>query len=69
MDVFGLGPCKQVGIIKTAIREAILEGEIHSNYAEAYQLMLLEGAKLGLKLVKQDINSPLENLPPGIEKP
>jgi hypothetical protein len=44
-----------VGVIKTAIREAILEGEIHNNFEEAYQLMLEEGAKLGLSIVKQEI--------------
>ena len=56
MEVFGLEPCRQVGIIKTAIREAILEGEIQNNYEEAYQLMLQEGLKLGLSIVKQPLN-------------
>jgi len=55
METFGLTPCRQVGVIKTAIREAILEGEIHNNFEEAYQLMLEEGAKLGLSIVKQEI--------------
>lgn len=53
MEVFGLEPCRQVGIIKTAIREAILEGEIHNNFDDAYQLMLKEGEKSGLRIVKQ----------------
>ncbi len=47
METFGMKPCKDVGIIKTAIREAILEGDIHNNYEEAYELMLAEGKKLG----------------------
>ena len=55
MEVFGLEPCKQVGIIKTAIRESILEGEIHNNFEDAYQLMLHEGEKLGLRIVKQHL--------------
>lgn len=55
MEVFGLEPCKQVGIIKTAIREAILEGTIHNNFEEAYQLMLQEGSKLGLTVVRQHL--------------
>ncbi len=55
MEVFGLEPCRQVGIIKTAIREAILEGTIHNNFDDAYQLMLLEGSKLGLTIVKQHL--------------
>lgn len=52
MQTFGISPSKAVGDIKTAIREAILEGEISNNYDEAYQLMLSEGAKLGLKIVR-----------------
>ncbi len=55
METFGLTPCRQVGIIKTAIREAILEGEIHNNFEEAYQLMLTEGIKLSLSVVKQHV--------------
>ena len=55
METFGLTPCRQVGVIKTAIREAILEGEIHNNFEEAYQLMLTEGTKLGLSVVKQHV--------------
>jgi poly(A) polymerase len=55
METFGLEPCRQVGVIKTAIREAILEGEIHNSYDEAYQLMLREGEKLGLSVVKQHL--------------
>lgn len=53
METFGLNPCKQVGIIKTAIREAILEGEIQNNFEDAYQLMLREGTKAGLTVVKE----------------
>ena len=49
MDIFGLGPSREVGIIKTAIREAILDGIIGNNHDEAYQLMLTEAAKLGLQ--------------------
>ena len=49
MDTFGLGPSREVGIIKTAIREAILDGIIGNNHDEAYQLMLTEAAKLGLQ--------------------
>ncbi len=56
MEAFGLEPCRQVGIIKTAIREAILEGEIQNNFEEAYQFMLEEGKKLGLPIVKQHLN-------------
>ena len=55
METFGLSPCKQVGIIKTAIREAILEGEIQNNFEDAYQLMLREGAKAGLTIANEQV--------------
>ncbi|MCX6190072.1 MAG: tRNA nucleotidyltransferase, partial [Bacteroidetes bacterium] len=49
MKTFNLPPGKEIGIIKTAIREAILDGVIINTFDAAYQLMLLEGEKLGLK--------------------
>ncbi|MCX6236786.1 MAG: HD domain-containing protein [Bacteroidia bacterium] len=48
METFALQPCREIGIIKSAIKEAILEGEIHNNYDEAYQFMLAKGKELGL---------------------
>ncbi len=48
METFGIGPSAAVGTIKTAVREAILEGIIPNNYEPAFALMLAEGAKLGL---------------------
>ena len=52
METFGLQPCKEIGIIKMAIKEAILEGEIHNNYDEAYHFMMGKGRELGLTPVK-----------------
>ncbi len=48
METFGLQPCREVGLIKSAIKEAILEGEIHNNYKEAYEFMMKKGRELGL---------------------
>lgn len=48
MKTFNLQPGKEVGIIKTTIREAILDGDISNDYEAAYQLMLKTGSELGL---------------------
>jgi poly(A) polymerase len=53
MQTFGIEPCKAVGVIKTAIREAILDGIIHNEFDEAYGMMIEEGKKLGLQPVNQ----------------
>ncbi|MBQ6727035.1 MAG: HD domain-containing protein [Bacteroidales bacterium] len=49
MKTFNLPPCKEIGIIKDAIKEAILEGTIPNEREAALQLMFDEAAKLGLK--------------------
>jgi putative nucleotidyltransferase with HDIG domain len=49
MKTFGIGPSREVGLIKTEIREAILDGKITNNYDEAYAFMLNTAATLGLK--------------------
>ncbi|MFO7371112.1 MAG: HD domain-containing protein [Bacteroidales bacterium] len=49
MKTFNIGPCREVGVIKNTIKEAILEGDIHNNFDEAYQLMMEKAAELGLR--------------------
>jgi poly(A) polymerase len=49
METFGIKPCRQVGIIKNAIKDAILDGVIRNDYAEAYDFMLEKGKELGLE--------------------
>ena len=48
MNVFSLKPSKEIGMIKEAIKEAILEGKIPNEHEAAYQFMLEKGKKLGL---------------------
>lgn len=50
MKLFNLPPSKEIGILKDAIKEAILEGEIPNEYPAAYEFMLKKAEKLGLKV-------------------
>ena len=49
MKTFDLKPCREIGQIKHAIKEAILDGDIANDYEEAYQFMIVKAAELGLK--------------------
>jgi poly(A) polymerase len=49
METFNLKPCREIGQIKDAIKEAILDGEIPNDYDEAFSLMKNLAGKLGLK--------------------
>lgn len=49
MEIFNLKPSREIGIIKDAVKEAILEGEIPNEYQAAYDFVLKRGEKLGLK--------------------
>jgi len=50
MNVFELKPCNEIGVIKTKIKDAILEGTIENEYEPAYQFMLQLGKDLGLSI-------------------
>lgn len=50
MEAFDLKPSREIGIIKEAIKEAILEGEIPNDHAKAREFMLSKGEALGLKV-------------------
>ncbi|PHR70574.1 MAG: tRNA nucleotidyltransferase [Lutibacter sp.] len=49
METFNLKPCREIGQLKDAIKEAILEGDIANDYDEAYQFMIIKAESLGLK--------------------
>nr|WP_121273939.1 HD domain-containing protein [Pedobacter schmidteae] len=53
MEIFGLTAGKEVGLIKNAIREAILEGEIINTYDNALQFMLEKAKEFGLSPIKR----------------
>lgn len=57
MSTFGIGQCREVGIIKSAIKEAILDGRVENNHDAAYAFMLVQGAELGLSPVNSQDNS------------
>ncbi|WP_321368332.1 HD domain-containing protein [uncultured Draconibacterium sp.] len=48
METFNLSPCKEVGLIKDAIKDAILDGEIHNNFEEAFAFMMKKAKEMGL---------------------
>lgn len=52
METFNLTPCAEIGIIKTRIKDAILEGEISNELEAAKKLMYTLGEELGLQVVK-----------------
>ena len=49
METFGLPPGKEVGVLKTEVREAILDGKIRNEFAEAYPYLLQHAERLGLR--------------------
>lgn len=53
MATFSLTPCREVGLIKEAIKNAILDGVIPNDYVSAYRYMIGVAKKYGLTVVKE----------------
>lgn len=54
MKTFGIQPGRNVGIIKNAIKEAILDGKIENDYQQAFEFMIQKGKELGLNQVDDE---------------
>ncbi|MBP5571954.1 MAG: HD domain-containing protein [Bacteroidales bacterium] len=54
MKVYGLDPCNTIGILKEAVKEAILDGVIENDFAQADAFMRVKAAEMGLKEVENE---------------
>ena len=48
MELFGLTPCREVGALKSALKDAILDGELHNEHEAALQFIIERAKKMGL---------------------
>lgn len=49
MDLFGIGPGKEIGVIKTQLKDAMLDGVITNHFDEALKFVIEKGKELGLQ--------------------
>lgn len=52
MKAFDIKPCREIGLIKDAIKDAIMDGDIENSREAALKLMVRKGEELGLSLVQ-----------------
>ena len=52
MSLFGLKPSRDIGVLKEAVKEAILEGEIQNEYQAALDFVLQKAKKMGLNTIQ-----------------
>ncbi len=62
-DAFGIKPCREIGVIKNHIKDAILDGIIANDFDAAWDLMVEKGKELGLgiKMEKGDVRGENRN--------
>ena len=48
MQLFGLAPCREVGSLKSALKDAILDGDVPNEHEAALQFIMERAAKMGL---------------------
>ena len=49
MNTFGLGPCREIGVLKQAVKDAIWNSEIPNDYESAHGYMIKKAREMGLK--------------------
>jgi poly(A) polymerase len=54
MKVYGLEPCNTIGVLKEVVKEAILDGVIENDFAQADAFMRVKAAEMGLKEVENE---------------
>ena len=54
MDLFGIKAGREIGVLKNALREAILDGEIKNDYSEGLDFIIKKGKEIGLKPLKNN---------------
>ena len=48
MDIFKIQPCKEVGVLKDLIKNAILDGVIKNDYNQAKKYLFIKAKELGI---------------------
>ena len=49
MSIFGIGAGKEIGVIKTALKEAILDGDVKNEYEAAKEFVIRKGHRIRIK--------------------
>lgn len=61
MQLFNLSPCREIGILKTALKDAILDGLVSNDHEQALEFILQKAKEMGLEPIKTPSSSTLNN--------